>query len=381
MTRLDGHAICAELADLTDTQIHHGTELELLRDGDAYFPALLASVHRAERTVAVQMYRFHGGITATDFAGAFADRARAGVDVHVLIDDYGTGGMDRDLARLLADAGVRVRVYNPMTIQNALRLNQRNHRKLVAIDDKEAFIGGFNLDDVFSGSLEHPPWRENAVRIRGALVATIAASIDAAWGGSRLRGARAIDPGCASSSLPDVQLLLSDHNHQRLRVALLHVLARARHTVDLSSAYFIPERDIANALRSASRRGVQVRVLAAGAHNNIRLARVASHAVYGELLRDGVRIFEYRPTMLHAKTVAVDGMWCAVGSANLDACGLRFNLESQIATCNEGFVRVVSNSFSHDLRNADEVTAAVWQRRSIAHRVGDHLARPLRLVM
>ncbi|HET7436895.1 MAG TPA: phospholipase D-like domain-containing protein [Thermoanaerobaculia bacterium] len=381
MTRLDGHAVCMALAELTATPIHHGTDLELLRDGGAYFPALLASVRRAEETVAVQVYRFHGGVTATNFADAFADRARAGVAVRVLIDDYGTGGMDRDLARLLADAGVSVRTYNPMTVQNALRLNQRNHRKLIAIDDTEAYIGGFNLDDVFSGSPEHPPWRENAVRIRGALVETIAASIDEAWSGARVGGARAVVPQCASSSLPHAQLLLSDHDHQRLRLALLHVLARARHSVNVSSAYFIPERDIAAALQSASRRGVHVRVLTAGAHNNIRVARLASHAVYGELLQDGVRIFEYRPAMLHAKTVTVDGMWCTVGSANLDACGLRFNLESQIATCDAGFVRAVSDSFSGDLLNADEVTAAAWQRRSIARRAGDHLARPLRFVL
>ena len=317
MTVHSGHTICDALARLTGAPISDGNRLNLLRDGETYFPALLSAVHGARCSVSVQMYRFHGGMVATRFAHAFADRARAGVPVRVLIDDYGTGGMDRELATFLGSSGVDVRIYNPLRITNLCRLNRRNHRKLIVIDGREAFVGGMNLDDVFAGGAGKRAWRENAVHVRGPMARQIDAGISAAWSGRGPEASPYSSPRKMGLIASDAQLLLSDRGRSTLRTAYLHVIRTAVRSVHISTAYFIPESDLADALVRAARRGVDVRVLTTGAHNNIALARIGSHATYGPLLRGGVRIFEYRPAMLHAKSIIVDGKWCALGSANL----------------------------------------------------------------
>ncbi len=383
MTLGAGHPICDALAQSTGALITYGNRLRLLRDGGTFFPELLSAVQRARRTVSVQMYRFHGGGIATRLAHAFAERARAGVHVRVLIDDYGTGGMDRDLATLLAASGVELRIYNPLRLTRMRRVNRRNHRKLIVIDNSEAFVGGMNFDDVFSADEGKRAWRENAAHVLGPVSHEIDASISATWeeDGQPARWS-------AQAYLPenplirsDAQLLLSSHERQTLRTAYLHVFRTAVRSVHLSTAYLVPEPDLAEALMEAARRGIDVRLLTTGAHNNIALTRAAGHATYGQLLRAGVRIFEFRPTMLHAKSIIVDGEWCALGSANLDACGFRFNLESQLATCDPTFVEKLQQSFHADTRESDEVTLDSWQRRPVAHRLRDSLVRPLRFLL
>jgi cardiolipin synthase len=384
VTVRSGHTICVALAQLTGAPITTGNQLCLLRDGGMYFPALLTAVSGARRSVSLQMYRFHGGVIATRFAQALAKRARAGVQVRALIDDYGTGGMDRGLAGLLATSGVDLRIYNSLRITNLWRLHRRNHRKLIAIDGREAFVSGMNLDDVFAGSDTKRAWRENAVCVRGPLALEIDASIRAAWSGrDQLREASppSVSEAAALIGSSDAQLLLSDHQHPTLRTAYLYVIRTALRSIYVSSAYFVPQPDLAGALMSAAKRGVDVRVLTTGVHNNIALARVGSHATYRPLLRSGVRIFEYRPTMLHAKSIIADGKWCALGSANLDACGFRFNLESQIATCNETFVEELQQSYLADTEDADEITFDAWTRRPFSKRVADVVLRPLRHVL
>ena len=380
VTTRSGHRICVALAQLTGASIIAGNQMRLLRDGTTYFPALLSAIENARRSVSLQMYRFHGGAIATRFVHALADRARAGVHVRILIDDYGTGGMDRKLAGLLAASGVDVRVYNPLRITNLWRMNQRNHRKLLAVDGGEAFLGGMNIDDVFAGDGARRAWRENAVHIRGALAREIDARVIAAWSGEESCGASSITCLEAANE-SDAQLLLSGPESPILRAAYLHVIRNAQRSIYVSSAYFVPPVDLADALAQAARNGVDVRVLTAGTHNNIPLARTVSHATYDPLLRDGVRIFEYRPTMLHAKTIIVDGQWCALGSANFDACGLRFNLESQIATCDEALVDGLRQSYLADAADADEITFAAWSRRPFSVRLRDVLLQPLRRVV
>lgn len=384
MTIRSGHAICVGLEHLTGVPITRGNQLGLLRDGGVYFPALLDAIRGARRSVSLQMYRFHGGVIATRFAHALADRARLGVQVRVLIDGYGTGGMEHELARVLAASGAAVRTYNPLRVTNFWRLHRRNHRKLLVVDGREAFGGGMNLDDVFAGSGTTAAWRENAVSVRGPLAAEIDASISVTWSGRD----QPLDASSFAQSTSDefggssdAQLLLSDHQHQTLRITYLRVIRTAVRSIYVSSGYFVPEADLADALQRAAARGVDVRVLTTGVHNNLALARAGGHATYRMLLRAGVRIFEYRPTMLHAKSIIVDGEWCALGSANLDACGFRFNLESQIATCDETFVKELQQSYLSDAEEADEITFGAWRRRPFSKRVVDAVLQPLRRVL
>ena len=378
-----GHTICTALARLTGAPIIERNRLGLLQDGGTYFPAILSAVQNARCTISVQMYRFHGGEIATRFAHAFAERARSGVQVRILLDDYGTGRMNGDLQGLLASAGVEVRIYNPLRLRNLRRLNQRNHRKLIVIDRSEAFVTGLNLDDVFMGSIDRRAWRENAVCVRGPLAREIDDSVRAAWSGRGRTGgvsARSLERGDAFNA-SDGQLLLSDHEQSTFRIAYLHVIRSAARSVHISTAYLVPEPDLADALVHAAQRGVDVRLLTTGAHNNIALARIGSHATYGVLLHGGVRIFEYRPAMLHAKSIIVDGKWSALGSPNLDAFGFRYNLESMLATCDAAFVEELQQSYLADTQEADEITFDDWCRRPLARRVGDIFVRPLRYLL
>lgn len=374
---------CVEVARLTGTSIVAGNQLRLLRDGGEYFPLLTQAIERAERSILLQMYRFQGGTIATRVAHALAERARAGVTVWVLIDDYGTGGMEPQLANLLCASGVALRVYNPFRMMNLWNVNRRNHRKLLAIDATVAFIGGMNLDDVFAGSDAKRPWRENAVSVHGPVARVIGESVVAAWaGGDQSEAPRPLmSQPVTLAGTSDAQLLLSSPERLTLRAAYLHVIGTARRSIFISSAYLVPQPVLAEALQDAAKRGIDVRVLTTGEHNNIALARMAGQATYGPLLRAGVRIFEYLPTMLHAKSIIVDGTWCALGSANLDACGFRFNLEAQLASCDEAFVKELEQSFLADAEEATEITWDVWKRQPVSRRVANVVLQPLRHIL
>ena len=376
-----GHTRCEALAAITGAKIVERNELRLLRDGDVFFPAFLTAVRSARRTIAVQMFRFHGGQVAREFADAFAERARHGVRVRVLIDAYGTGTMHTSIRSVLITAGVELHVYNPIRLHALHRAYRRSHRKLIAIDEHVAFLGGMNFDDAFAGGNGVRRWRENAVQIRGPLAGAIEASISATWAGA----SEVAVPACALS-LHSVgpshgQLFLSEHGTATMRDIYLHAVGSAQRSISITSAYLIPESDISSALVAAARRGVDVRLLTTGAHNNITLARLASHATYATLLDAGVRIFEYGPTMLHAKSIVVDGEWCTFGSANVDACSLRHNLEANIGTCDAALVAEAESAFATDLANAHEVTLADWRRRPLSRRVAELATLPLRSLL
>ena len=238
-----------------------------------------------------------------------------------------------------------------------------------------------NLDDAFAGGNGVRQWRENAVHIRGPLAGAIHASINAAWaratGTSVGTRARPSDPAGASHA----QLFLSEHGSARMRDVFFHAVGNARHSIYITSAYLIPERDVSSALVAAARRGVDVQLLTTGAHNNITLARLASHATYARLLAAGVRIFEYVPTMLHAKSIVVDGAWCSLGSANVDACSLRRNLEANIGTCDDTLVAETMRAFATDVANAHEITSANWRTRPITQRAAETATLPLRSLL
>lgn len=377
----NGHARCEALAAITGAPIVERNELRLLCDGDVFFPAFLAAVRSARSRIAVQMFRFHGGNIANEFADAFAERARNGVQVRVLIDAYGTGTMDPSIRSLLIAAGVELRVYNPIQLHALHRAYRRSHRKLIVLDDREAFLGGMNLDDAFAGGNGMRRWRENAVHIRGPLASAVNAIIEAVW--NRVAGTRvqvlalSSDPAGASHA----QLFLSEHGSATMRDVFLHAVGSAQRSIYITSAYLIPESDISSALVAAARRGVDVQLLTTGAHNNITLARLASRATYARLLGAGVRIFEYGPTMLHAKSIVIDGAWCSLGSANVDACSLRRNLEANIGTCDAALVTEAERAFTTDVANAHEVTLANWRMRSIGQRVAETMTVPLRSLL
>jgi cardiolipin synthase A/B len=377
----NGHARCEALAALTGAKIVEGNELRLLRDGDVFFPAFLTAVRSARRTIAVQMFRFHGGEIARKFAEAFAERARSGVRVRVLIDAYGTGTMDPSIRSVLTAAGVELRVYNPIQFHALHRAYRRSHRKIIAVDERVAFLGGMNFDDAFAGGNGLRRWRENAVHICGPLAGTLEASIDATW--MRTAGmavpARVLssDPGGSSHA----QLFLSEHGSGTMRDVFLHAVGSAQRSIYITSAYLIPESDISSGLVTAAQRGVDVQLLTTGSYNNITLARLASHATYAPLLAAGVRIFEYGPTMLHAKSIVVDSEWCTFGSANVDACSLRHNLEANVGTCDATLVAEAESAFATDVANAHEMPSADWRRRPLSQRVAELATLPLRSLL
>jgi cardiolipin synthase A/B len=376
-----GHACCEALAAITSAPIVEGNALRLLRDGDVFFPEFLAAVRSAQSTIAVQIFRFHGGRIASEFAAAFAERARSGVQVRVLIDAYGTGAMDRSIQSVLTAAGVELRVYHPIHLRALHRAYQRSHRKIIVVDGRDAFLGGMNLDDAFAGGPNARRWRENAVHARGPLASAVDASIDEAW--AALSGARRSLVARSSAPLgpSHAQLFLSEHGGSTMRDVFLHSIASAQRAVHITSAYLIPEPDVSAALAAAARRGVEVQLLTTGAHNNIAVARLASRATYARLLGAGVRIFEYRPTMLHAKSIVVDGSWCSLGSANVDACSLRRNLEANIGTCDAAFVAEVERSFAVDVEESDEVMPASWRTRPFLQRAAEAATIPLRSLL
>ena len=356
--------------------------LGLLRDGEQAFPAMLEAIARARSTISLETYILRDDGVGRRFASALSERARAGVEVNLLFDAWGSSVPDRYLERL-RHAGVRTLAYRPISFAGPLsqrllaRLGRRDHKKSLVVDHALAFTGGINLCD------DHAPrvqggaaWRDTHLVIEGPAALELEWFFLRTWrreGGAPLDEARYASEG----RRPDgrVQVLSSDLRRGRhsIRRAYRNAFRGARERISITNAYFLPTLPLFRALTTAARRGVDVRVIVPG-ESDVAAVRLASRSIYGRMLRAGVRIFEYAGRMLHAKTAVVDGRWATVGSSNLDSQSLRRNLEANAIVEDERFAAALEAMFEEDLASSLEVTRADWQRRGPLERAGSWLA-------
>ncbi len=362
-----------------------GNYIELLKNGDEIFPAMLEAIRSARDNICFETYVYWDGDIAEEFAEALCERSEAGVLVHVLIDWYGSMRMDERLVGSMEASGVEVERFRPLKWFNFRRANHRTHRKLLIVDGSIAFTGGVGIAQEWTGDAQDPHhWRDNHYRIRGPIVTEVQRAFFTNW---RRAGHRVADRADDSyfptlERIGDAAAEIVAASPANGRDGIYHLfeqaVTEAEDSLDLSTAYFVPSRELIGSLIAASERGVRVRLLICGEHIDETLVRYASRASWGKLLAAGVRIYEYEPTLYHVKAITVDDKWTSVGSANFDVRSCRINDELNIVVRDPGFAQLHTDLFEKDCHSAREITFEVWQSRPLLRKILDRLAQTFR---
>lgn len=348
--------------------------VELLQNGDVAFSSMLHAIGEARDSVNLEMYIFTQGEIGSRFAKALAERSRAGVEVRVLVDGFGS--RLGSLEDAMTAAGVRVEIYRPLKIYALDRLDSRTHRRVLTVDGRIGFCGGIAIDDRWRGNARSPSeWRETTVRVEGPVVSQLQHVFLEDWvhtTGEVLHGHKqfpAIEP--AGEVL--AQAISSSRSDQSSMAKLLYYMAiqAARRNIWIENAYFVPDRQIRQGLVAAAARGVDVRVIVPGKYIDSFNVRLASRFHYGELLDGGVRIYEFLPTMMHNKVMVVDGIWSSIGSINFVNRSMKKNAEANVVIYDRPFAAEVEAMVEADLARCEVFTKEKWRRRGILARFGE----------
>lgn len=353
--------------------------VEVLKNGVRIFPSMLAAIRGAKKTINLEFYIYWDGEIGRQFAEALAERARAGVKVNVILDAVGSAPMSQDLIDFLQRNGIQLEWYHPLRWYTISRVNHRTHRKLLIVDGRIGFSGGVGIADEWQGDADrHDHWRETVVRVEGPVVTQLQFAFVDNWIKSRGELLTGLDyfPQLEPCGNHVTQVVKSSPSEGSSAVKLLYIVSivSAVKSIFISSAYFVPDRDTIRALEGAVRRGVDVRVIVPGEINDVPIVRHASRLHYEILLRRGIRIFEYQPTMMHAKTMVVDGIWTTVGSSNFDDRSFRLNDEVNINIYDEEIATRMEQIFFEDLARSEEITRPRWLQRPWLQRQKERIA-------
>jgi cardiolipin synthase len=364
---------------LTGAPLAEHNRVEILKNGVRIFPAMLSAIRTAKKTINLEFYIYWDGEIGREFAQALAERSRAGVKVNVILDAVGSAAMSRDLIEFLQRNGVSVEWYHPLRWYTLSRLNHRTHRKLLIVDGEIGFSGGVGIADEWLGDADHVGhWRETVVRVEGPVVTQMQFAFMDNWVKSRGELLTGLDyfPKVDGRGDQLVQVMKSSPSEGSSAVKLLYIVSivSATKSIYINSAYFVPDRDTMRALEGAVRRGVDVRVIVPGEFTDVPVVRHASRFYYGGMLRRGIRIFEYQPTMMHAKTMVVDGIWTTIGSSNFDDRSFRLNDEVNVNIFDETVAGAMEQMFFEDLARSEEVTRKRWLKRPWWDRVKERVA-------
>ena len=355
----------------TGTHIFPGNIVEQAFNGDGTYPRLWADLRSAQRTITVQMYYSLPGKVADTMATILKEKARAHVRVLFLIDAFGSQHLTDDYLDSLRHAGVEVaklRKLRWFTIHSA---SDRSHVRVVVVDGRVGYTGGFGLADYWLGDgHREDQWRESNVRFEGPAVMQLQSAFVAAWAeatGELLTGtlffpAAGFQPvGATHAGLMYTAPTTGSTPAERF---LALTISAARKTLYVANSYFVPDDDFRRLLARAAKRGVDVRILTVSTKTDVKTTWYAGRYRYEELLRNGIKVYEYQPTMLHSKTIVVDGIWSSVGSMNFDNRSMAFNNEANLVVLDTAFGAKMDASFLDDLRYAKQITLEEFQRRS-----------------
>ena len=369
---------------LTGAPISEGSEVELFVNGDAIFPAMLETIQSAEKTLTFETYVYWRGDITEELSDAICERARAGVEVKVLLDAMGSVQMDRDQVKRMSDAGAVVHRFRPIRPYTVRRLANRSHRRVLVADGKVGMTGGVGIAEEWTGDAQDANhWRDTHVRLKGPVVRHLQGCFTEHWleaTGEVLSGDDYLPHLEPSDDGGRMQLVRSKSGVGDTNVETLYYLAiaSARKSLDLTAAYFAPRPAFTDALAEAAERGVNVRILVPGPHIDKGFVRVAGRDSYTQLLDAGARIFEFQPTMLHAKSLTVDGCWSSVGTVNFDNRSFQLHDEVTLCVWDERFAGKLSEAFERDLERSEEIEAGRWDGRSPLQRLGEAATTVLR---
>jgi cardiolipin synthase len=415
----------------TGTALHPGNRVQVLENGDGTYPLLWRDLRTCQRAVTVQMYFAKPGAVADTMAHVLSECARKKVRVLLLLDGFGAQSLAKNWADSLRAAGVEIARLRQLRWYTLNQAAERSHARVVVVDGRVGYTGGFGLADYWLGAgRKTEEWRETNVRFEGPAVAQLQAAFGATWAeatGELLTGdaffpdvaflpvakrdsatpvgvqrpvSRTGPSKAASAQAPPPQeapVIARAVATGTVRAALFHAvpstgstpaerflaltIAGARRTLYVTNAYFVPDDDFRRLLKSAAKRGVDVRILTTGPKTDVQTTRYAGRFRYDELLRAGVKVYEYQPSNMHAKTISVDGVWGTVGSMNFDNRSLAFNNETTLLVQDSAIVTAMDRMFLEDLRWSKEMTAEEMESRPWWQKARDGMATTLQRVL
>jgi cardiolipin synthase len=342
-----------------------GNAVTVFGEGDPLFDAMLADISEARERVWIESYIFADDTIGREFVDSLARSSARGVDVRVRVDAVGSRfGFSGGSARRLRAAGARFHWCHPWQWRRPWTFHHRNHRKLLVVDERSAYVGGFNISDLNSRRMRgEARWRDTHVRVAGPIVREAAAAFESfmrgklEWCGDE-RGSLYFHTNHARNC------------RHRLRYVLRRRFAKARYRIWLTTPYFVPDSKTQRDLCAAALRGVDVRVLVP-AKNDVRIVQWAGRAAYSDLLGAGVRVFEYQPRTLHAKTLLADDDWSTIGTANFDYRSLFINYELNLVGRSPRLNIALASLFEDDLQSSNEIRCRQWARRPLSRRFAE----------
>ncbi len=372
--RPDGDDFLHVIQSTCQAAVHHGNRVEIFTNGAQFYPAMRDAMRAAESSINLEAYIFSSGEVADWMIEAMVDRARAGVEVRIVVDAIGSSGLTRACRERLREAGCQINAYQPLSWYRLHRINNRTHRELLVVDGRVAFTGGAGIADWWlKPEGRTPAWRDTMARLEGPIVAALQGVFTENWlecCGEILTGPRHW-PRLEHAGDKETMLVKSSPADRATvsRVVFQMLIEGAVREVDISTPYFLPDRAMRRALVRTAQRGVRVRILVPGPVTDQRLVRLASRRMYRELLAGGVRLFEYRPSMTHVKALIVDDLWAVVGTTNVDNRSFEHNDEVNVAVRSSEVASRLLQDFQSDLTASDEVTLDEWKARPIVEKM------------
>jgi cardiolipin synthase A/B len=372
----------------TDAPIVGGNQIQVLLNGDETFPVMLRDIRRAKATITFAQYLYEDGAIARELAQAFAERCRAGVRADILLDRHGSGKVPSEIIAIMKDAGCHVEYFRRVEAEGILfpwkllRYNYRSHRRVLVIDGHIGFTGGYGISDAWTGNGRTPKhWRDTNARIEGPVVRFLQAAFAESWletTGIAIGGDDyfpRIDPvGNVTGQI--VKSSPIGGSFQNYMLFLLSINS-AKKSLLITNPYFIPDDVMTEALVKAASRGVRVVVLLPSEIDS-QLTYTSSRSHYGPLLLGGIQVYEYKASLMHAKTIVVDGVWSTIGSSNFDNRSFALNQEINLTVYDSGIAHRLEQIFQEDLKYSQRVTYEQWQSRSLFERVVEMFAFPIR---
>jgi cardiolipin synthase len=375
---IDSPEFLPTIAGVTNTAFSSGNSVELLNNGDQFYPRMLGDVERAERSITIEAYIYWAGEVGVKFARALDARARAGVTVKILLDAIGSATIGKDILDILEPA-CAVEWFNPIHWYTIGRFNNRTHRKSLIIDGRVGYTGGAGIADHWKGNAESPQsWRDMQIRIDGPGITPLQAGFAENWRQTtgELISGDDFFPEIQAQGALDLQTILSSPaaGGSNIRTMYYMSIACARRSIYIANPYFVPDAVAIDMLIEARRRGVQVRIMVSGIRNDNWLARQNSVRLYGQLLEADIEILEFNRTMLHHKTMVIDGLWGTIGTTNFDNRSFAHNEESNVCFFDRTLAGELHQTFLADVDGCNVITIDEWRRRGLWSRLQETAA-------
>ena len=363
-------AFLDSVVGLTGTPFVPGNLVTVLENGDEFYPAMLDAVRNARHSITIEAYIYWDGEIGLEFAEALAERSRSGVAVKILLDAVGSATIGRRILETLETGRCQLAWFNPIRWYALGAINRRTHRKTLLIDGRIAFTGGAGIADHWKGQAQDPEhWRDTQIRLEGPAAIPLQTGFAQNWletTGELISGSTFFPQIPPSGTVP-VQTMLSSPATGASAARILYYLAIvcARKSVQIANPYFVPDQAAIDILIDACKRGVEVTVIVSGIRNDNWLARNNSTRLYGALLKHGIHLYEYNRTMLHQKTMVIDGRWATIGTTNFDSRSFALNEESNVSFTDRSLVTELQHAFEADRNVSERITPAAWQRRGV----------------